>query len=203
MAPILPLEGPGAPSPADLARILGAGLVVGIPTDTLYGLAADPRSEDGVAAVFAAKGRDEGSPLPVLIGGREQLEALGVVASPRILDRLFALWPAPLTAVLPLREPIAASRGSRTLAVRLPALAPLAALLRRAGPVTATSANRSGEPPALSAGEVEAALGASLALILDGGPSTGGLLSTLVDLAGPSVHVLRDGAFFVDISYFS
>ena len=202
MARIVPLEGPGSLDPAQVKELLAAGRIVGIPTDTLYGLAVDPFDEEAVRAVFEAKGRDDGKPLPVLVASREHLDLLGVSAPPRILDRLFALWPAPLTAVLPVRSRVAAGRGGATLAVRLPALPALVRLLLVTGPVTATSANASGAPAARTAAEVDAALGTFLALVLDGGPSFEGFPSTVVDLSSARPRLLREGAFPVLLSYF-
>ena len=202
MARIVPLEGPGAPDPSEVKERLARGEILGIPTDTLYGLAVDPFSERAVRAVFAAKGRDDGKPLPVLVGCREHLDLLGVSAPARLVDRLFALWPAPLTVVLPVRTAVAAGRGGGTLAVRLPAYPALVRLLLETGPFTATSANVSGAPPARSAAEVDSSLGAFLSLVLDGGPSFGGSASTLLDLSGTRARILRTGAFRVSLSHF-
>ena len=202
MARIVPLEGPGAPEPSEVKELLACGQVVGIPTDTLYGLAVDPFSEAAVRAVFAAKGRDDGKPLPVLVGCRAHLDLLGVSAPASLVDRLFALWPAPLTAVLPVRAAVAAGRGGATLAVRLPAYPALVRLLLETGPFTATSANVSGFPPARSAAEVDSSLGAFLSLVLDGGPSSDGSASTLLDLSGTRARILRTGAFRVSLSHF-
>ena len=202
MVRIAPLEGPGAPDPSEVKEFLSRGLIVGIPTDTLYGLAVDPFSETAVRRILEAKGRDDGKALPVLVGCREHLDLLGVTVSAELLGRLFALWPSPLTAVLPVRAPVAAGRGGGTLAVRLPAFPPLVRLLLATGPVTATSANVSGAPPARSAAEVSDSLGRFLALVLDGGPSSGGSASTVVDLSGPSPRILREGAFSVPVNHF-
>ena len=124
----------------DLRALLAAGGVAAVPTETFYALAANPKSEGGVERVFQAKSRDNGSPLPVLFGARDQLEHLGVSAPGELLDRFFQIWPAPLTVVLPIERPIAASRGRSTLAVRMPATRPLILLLESIGAVTGTSA---------------------------------------------------------------
>jgi L-threonylcarbamoyladenylate synthase len=185
-------------SPAEasaLAASLRAGGVAAVPTETFYGLAADPLSERGVGRILAMKGRPEGKPLLVLFGERSQLAPLGVTASPESLDRFFAVWPAPLTVVLPLAAPVPASLGAPSLAVRLPAHAGLAALLERIGPVTGTSANRSGEPPCYRAAAVEEILGGELDVIVDGGTTPGGLASTLLDATVEPPRVLREGAF--------
>jgi L-threonylcarbamoyladenylate synthase len=166
-----------------------------VPTETFYGLAADPLSAAGVAKILTLKRRDEGKPLLVLFGERAQLAPLGVTASASSLDRFFAVWPAPLTVALPISAPIPASLGRPSLAVRLPAHATLAALLERIGPVTGTSANRSGEAPCFRADAVEAILGDEIDVIVDGGTTPGGVASTLLDATVDPPRVLREGAF--------
>lgn len=185
-------------SPLELSRLrdlLVRGGVAAIPTETFYALAADPMNERGVARVFELKGRDDGKPLLVLFSGREQLERLGIEAPPATLERFFSLWPAPLTVVLPLRAPIAASRGVSTLAVRLPSAPDVRALLSAVGPMTGTSANRSGGAPIALPDEVARLLEADLNLLVDGGPTPGGQPSTIVDATVDPPHVLRAGAF--------
>jgi L-threonylcarbamoyladenylate synthase len=173
--------------------------VAAVPTETFYGLAADPLSPAGVERVLAIKGRPEGKPLLVLFGERRQLAPLGVAASAESLDRFFRIWPAALTVVLPLAAPIPASLGAPTLAVRVPAHPQLAALLARVGPITGTSANRSGEAPCADADAVEALLGGGeldvLDILVDGGATPGGPPSTLLDATREPPVVLRPGAF--------
>lgn len=183
------------PDLARLAGLLAAGGVAAIPTDTFYALASDPASERGVSRILAIKGRDDGKPLLVLFSQREQLERLGVEAEPDALDRFFRIWPAPLTVVFRLRQPIAASRGSSTLAVRMPAVPAVRELLTRVGPLTGTSANRSGEPPLADPDEVARALGAGIDVLVDGGLTPGGRPSTIVDATGGELRVVRAGAF--------
>jgi L-threonylcarbamoyladenylate synthase len=166
-----------------------------VPTETFYGLAADPLSARGVERILSLKRRPEGKPLLVLFGERSQLAPLGVSSRAESLDRFFAVWPAPLTVVLPLAAPVPASLGATSLAVRLPAHTGLAALLERIGPVTGTSANRSGEAPCYRADAVEEILGEELDVIVDGGTTPGGLASTLLDATVDPPRVLREGAF--------
>jgi L-threonylcarbamoyladenylate synthase len=184
-------------SPEELSRLrelLAAGGVLAIPTETHYGLAADPSSESGVGRIFAAKGRDDGKPLPVLFGSRSQLAGLGIDAADERVARYLHIWPAALTVILPVREPLPASRGSRTLGVRLPASAPLRDLLVALGPLTGTSANRSGEPPLNDPASVERAFGGSIDLLVDGGTTPGGPSSTVLDATREPPVVLRSGA---------
>ncbi len=178
-----------------LRELLAAGGVAAIPTETFYGLAADPKSEAGVRRVLEAKGRDKGKPLPVLFATRQQLEGLGVAAGPGLLKRFFEIWPAPLTVVLPLREPIAASGGLSTLAVRIPAARSAILLLESVGAVTGTSANRSGAPPLDDPDAVERAFSAHVDLLVDAGKTPGQRPSTILDATKEPPAVIRSGAF--------
>lgn len=192
--PIDELVGSGS-ALREIAEALRGGAVLAIPTESSYGLAADPRSERGVRRVLEIKGRDAGKALLVLVADRAQLESLGIAASAATLDRFFALWPAPLTAVLPIREPLAASCGGGTLAVRVPAHAKLRAMLRGTGPVTATSLNRAGEPPCADPGDAARRFDGELDLLVDDGAAPGGAASTLLDATVDPPLVLRAGAF--------
>jgi L-threonylcarbamoyladenylate synthase len=180
---------------AGLREVLAHGGVAAVPTETFYALAADPASEKGVSRVFEIKGRDDGKPLLVLVSSRGDLARLGIEAAPRLLDRFFGIWPAPLTVVLPLRRPIAASRGARTLAIRVPAGEAVRRLLDRVGPLTGTSANRSGQPPISDPDELARELGDDLELLVDGGATPGGAPSTIVDATLEPPRVLRAGAY--------
>ncbi len=185
-------------SPAEiesLAGVLARGGVVAIPTETFYGLAVDPRSEEGVRRVLALKRRGAAKPLLVLFGARSHLAPLGVAASEETFDRFFGMWPAPLTVVFPLSAPLPASRDALTLALRLPAHAALRALLTRVGPVTGTSLNRSGDPPCCNPDEAARLLRGELDLLIDGGDTPGGLPSTLVDATVDPPRVVREGAY--------
>jgi L-threonylcarbamoyladenylate synthase len=184
-------------SPGELSvvrKIFAGGGVAALPTETFYALAADPTSERGVSRIFEIKGRDDGKPLLVLFAAREQLERLGVSAPPEVLDRFLGIWPAPLTAVFPIAAPIAASRGGRTLAVRMPAAPLVRELLGSAGPLTGTSANRSGARPLADAEEIPRTL-PDLELLIDGGVTPGGEASTIVDATCDPPRLIRRGAF--------
>lgn len=185
-------------SPDELSRLsalLARGGVAAIPTETFYGLAADPTSETGVRRILAVKRREADRPLLVLIGAREQLGPLGVTSQAHTLDRFFAIWPAALTVVFPLRTPIPASRDGFSLGVRVPAHDALRELLARVGPMTGTSLNRSGEVPCEEADEVARQFPGEIDVLVDGGRTPGGLPSTLVDATVEPPRVLRAGAF--------
>ncbi|MCA1580349.1 MAG: threonylcarbamoyl-AMP synthase [Acidobacteria bacterium] len=177
-----------------LSRILAAGGVAAIPTESSYGFATNPLDDAGVRRVFEIKGRDDGKPLLVLFAKRSQLAALGVVED-STLERFFEIWPAPLSVIFRLREPIAASRGAKTLAVRIPAAGRIRALLNETGPLTGTSANRSGESSLDDPCRVEALFGANLDALVDGGVTPGGKPSTLIDATRDPPALLRAGAF--------
>src|SRR5689334_7564417 len=136
-------EAPAAADLDDIAALLGRGGIVVLPTDTIYGLHAIATNDDVVARLANAKGRDDAKPFIVIGGSIAQLEEIGIEISPELRPQLESLWPAPLTAVLPLRHPVAASRGAASLAVRITARAWLQNLLARTGPLASTSANRS------------------------------------------------------------
>jgi L-threonylcarbamoyladenylate synthase len=178
----------------EAARIVRDGGVLAMPTDSFYALVARALDEAAVRRVCAIKGRDGRKPILVLIADRSQLDGL-VARVPRaavvLMDRF---WPGPLTIVLPAspRLPAALTAGTGTVGVRLPAQPLLGRLLCAVGPLTGTSANRSGEPPARTAADVERCLGEDVDLILDGGPASAALPSTVVDATG-TVRVLREG----------
>jgi L-threonylcarbamoyladenylate synthase len=178
-----------------LSELLGNGGVAAVPTESSYALSADPWSEAGVRRVFETKGRDTIKALPVLFAAREQLEGLGVIASAATLDQFFQIWPAPLTVVLPVRSPLPASRGLLSLAVRLPAEPRLRQLLASVGPLTGTSANRSGSPALNDPDAVEAIFRRDVDLLVDGGKTPGGKSSTIIDATRDPPALVRDGAF--------
>jgi len=179
----------------ELAEVLRHGAVAAIPTESSYGLACCPLSQRGVDRIVRLKGRDASKALLVLFAGRDQLEPLGIAASPALLDRFFAIWPAPLTVVFPLREPIAASLGASTLAVRVPAEERLRSLLARVGPVTGTSLNRSGDPPCADPEDAARLFSGDIDVLVDGGATPGGLPSTVVDATAQPPRLLRAGAY--------
>ncbi|HEY0829020.1 MAG TPA: L-threonylcarbamoyladenylate synthase [Bacilli bacterium] len=181
----------------EAAEMIRAGKVVAFPTETVYGLGADARSDAAVERVFAAKGRPSDNPLIVHIASLSQLDELvgpRSATAQRLMERF---WPGPLTLVLPAR-PGAVSKlvtaGLPTVAVRRPAH-PLALLLLGAAgcPVAAPSANRSGRPSPTEASHVKEDLDGCIDGIIDGGPTRVGLESTVVEVNGEHVRVLRPG----------
>lgn len=182
---------------ADAALAMQSGGIVGIPTETVYGIGVVPRVE-ALQAVIKAKGRPEDKGIALLIDGLDQVDGLVEVSPPaRRLSERF--WPGALTLVLPLRRPDlvpeAVTGGRDSLGLRIPDHQVPRALARQLGPIAVTSANRSGEPAALTALELVEAVGPALALVLDDGPVRGGVASTVVKVAvGGAWCVLRAGA---------
>jgi L-threonylcarbamoyladenylate synthase len=177
---------------AEIARQLPDGSVVLLPTDTIYGLHALALDEAAVARVAEMKGREETKPFVVLASSVDQLADLGVIASIDQLRALNTIWPAPLTVILPLEKPVAASRGARSLAVRIPALDWLRELAARTGPLVSTSANRSGEPPVESPSQLARDLQEKLDAVIDAGVRNGEP-SVILDLTSDEPRFIRQG----------
>lgn len=179
---------------SEAARIVRAGGVIAMPTDSVYALGACAFDETAVRRVCSIKGRDEGKPILVLIAERSHVDGLAASIPPGAAVLMDRFWPGPLTIVFPAspRVPAALTAGTGTVGVRLPAQPLLVKLLRMTGPLTGTSANRSGQPPAQTAQEVEQSLGADVDLILDGGSAPVTRPSTVVE-ARETVRVLREG----------
>ncbi len=182
---------------ARLAAVLRAGGLVGVPTETVYGLAANALDPRACARIYRAKGRPATNPLIVHLPDSSALDQLAV---PNDAARKLAaaFWPGPLTLVLPKRPivPDQVSAGLPSVAIRVPAHPLFRRLLRRAGvPLAAPSANPSGYVSPTTAAHVRAGLGAKLRHILDGGPCPVGLESTIVDVRDPTrPRLLRPGA---------
>ncbi len=147
-------------------KVLGDGGVAVVPTESFYGLAADPRRQRSVQAIHRLKGRPADLGLPVVCADWQQLEEL-VVVPERYRVKLSRIWPAALTVILPAREEIPAA-VERTLAVRIPDHAALRSLVYRSGPLTATSANGHGKPPCVTIDEALSSLMSDPDLALDG-----------------------------------
>lgn len=196
---ILPATGDPAPEASIRSAIeaLADGLVVGLPTDTVYGLAVDPFRPGATDRLFAAKRRPRGVPLPVLVGSAEQAAILSAdpvpTAARLLMDRF---WPGPLTIVLRRAAGLAADLGDDqdTVGVRWPDHPVPGAVCAKLGPIATTSANLHGEPTPLTAGGLAEVFGDGddVALVLDGGPCDGAP-STVVDCTGPVPCVLREG----------
>ena len=180
----------------EAAKWILAGRVVAIPTDTLYGLAVDPFSVTAVDALFAAKDRPAERAVPLIAADREQVEStLGALTplAARLADRA---WPGPLTLVVAAPRALApAVTRAGTVGVRVPNHDVARAIARMVrAPVTATSANLSGEPPTDDPDRVEATLGARIEFMIDVGRTPGGAPSTIVDVTSAAPRLVRAGA---------
>ena len=182
------------------AMAIRQGRLIVLPTDTVYGIAADAFSPDAVQALLAAKGRGREMPPPVLVSAATTLDALavGVPSYARALVEEF--WPGALTIVCrqqsSLQWDLGETRG--TVAVRMPDDEIALAVLERTGPLAVSSANLSGRPAARTADEAESMLGESVEVIVDAGTSAGADASTIVDCTGAEGRILRRGAISLD-----
>ena len=174
-----------------IAKMLTDGGVVLMPTDTIYGLHALAGDENSVARLAEIKGRDA-KPFVVIANSLAQIDTIGVILSLSNRKALASLWPAPLTAVMSLRNTLAASRGVATIAVRVPDLEWLRDLLEATGPLASTSANASGAPPASKPEDLPRELLASLDGIVDAG-NLDGKSSAIVDVTGDEPRLIRAG----------
>jgi L-threonylcarbamoyladenylate synthase len=176
------------------------GLVV-VPTDTVYGVAAKADSAEGVARIFQAKGRDWEKAIVVMVSDAGKAEELVAEEAIPVLRKLSALWPGPLTLVLPAREGgvkrIVASTVP-TIGIRIPDHPFLLSLLGKAGPLAVTSANFSGRPAPASPKEMDREFLEKVDLVLDGGPCRSGVPSTVAEIKGGEVVVLREGEIGVE-----
>ncbi len=190
---------PGDPDPRSIEKVLAvlkAGGVIAYPTETFYGLGADAKNEKAVDRIFSVKGRDFKKPIPVIIGPGQDLASLVSEIPQPALSLMKRFWPGPLT-ILFRAAPSINSRltgGTGKIGIRLsshPVAVGLAEAVR--GPITATSANLSGQDECITADEVLASLGEKIDLVVDGGLSPGGKGSTIVDITVDPVRIIREG----------
>jgi len=179
----------------EIVTLLRDGYVVAFPTDTAYGLGADPFNENAIGRVYAIKGRSETKPILLLVDSLDRAES--VIEPTAVFYRVAeTFWPGPLTIITHAAAavPVNVTAGTKTIGLRWP-MAPFATTLvgRFGKPITATSANKSGLPSAVTADEVRSQLGDSIDALVDGGalPSRSG--STLLDLTLDPAVVLREG----------
>lgn len=196
MANLLSLEEPRA-----LERVIEMvqkGGVVAIPTDTVYGLAAHLAFPDALERIYTIKGRDHAKPLPVLLSAPERLTLAANPLDTRADALVREFWPGPLTVAVPARAglPPQALASDGTVGLRVPDHSVALAIIERGGggALAVTSANQSGQEPACTAQEVQAQLGETVDLILDGGIAPCGLPSTVVRAEGATISIIREGA---------
>ncbi|MCA2210511.1 MULTISPECIES: L-threonylcarbamoyladenylate synthase [Nocardia] len=175
---------------------LKSGRLVVMPTDTLYGIAADAFDSSAVADLLAAKRRGRDMPVPVLVGSWHTIDGLVFSVRPQARDLIRAFWPGALSLVVQAAPSLAWDLGDTrgTVMLRMP-LHPVALeLLRAVGPLAVSSANVSGQPPATTVEQAREQLGSLASVYLDGGPAEHAVASTIVDLTADQPRVLREGA---------
>lgn len=186
-----------ASSLREASRVVQEGGVIAFPTETFYGLGAWPFNAHAVQRVFDLKGRAlQAAPILVLIRSRIDLEALTSEITPTAERLMETYWPGPLTLVFRASGsvPSVLTAGTGTIGIRLSAHADVQHLLAAVGgPLTGTSANRSGQPPAATADDVDRTVGMDVDLILNGGETPGGLPSTVVDTTVAPPRLVREG----------
>jgi len=183
------------------AAALRRGSLVVLPTDTVYGLAADAFSPEAVTGLLAAKGRGRQMPPPVLVPDLRTLDGLATAVPRTVRDLVEGFWPGALTVVCRAQPSLTWDLGETrgTVALRMP-LHPVALeLLARTGPLAVSSANLTGSPSATTCAGAEEQLGDAVSVYLDGGPSPAGEASTIVDATTSPPRVLRVGALSVDL----
>lgn len=175
---------------------LAKGDLVVVPTDTVYGLAADAFNAEAVQALLDAKGRGRQSPPPVLIPNVDSLYALADTVSETALKLAEKYWPGPLTLILRAQASLHWDLGETkgTVALRVPNHKVTLALLAESGPLAVSSANLTGEPAANNAEQAKNYLGDKVAVYLDGGEVALGEASTILDLTGEKIRIVREGA---------
>jgi len=177
-------------------RLILAGKVVALPTDTFYCLGADPFNLAAVSEVYRIKGRTSDRPLPLLVASLDQASDLTTNPPALFFKLAEKFWPGPLTIVVPASRqiPLKVTGNTGKVGLRWPR-APLAVALIAAAarPITGTSANLSEHPACATAEEVDRQVGDTLPLILDGGVAQGELASTVVELEGEGARILRKG----------
>jgi L-threonylcarbamoyladenylate synthase len=181
----------------EAAKWILSGGIVAVPTDTLYGLAANPFSADAIARIFAVKGRAAERALPLVAADAAQVAAHLGPLSPMAARLVARFWPGPLTLLVAVPAGLAreVTGGTGKVGIRVPANDVVRAICALAGrPITATSANISGHPATASPDDVERTLGDRIDLLIDTGPTRGGAPSTIVDVTGPEPILIRAGA---------
>ena len=191
---------PVAPDPDAVraaADAVVAGEVIALPTDTLYGLAVNPHDADAVDRLFRLKGRPPGQPVPLIATDLAEVERWAGRLDGAAGRLAAAFWPGPLTLLVRAWPQVVADvhGGTGAVGVRVPAHYVARAVTRAAGlPLVATSANLSGEPPPSRADAIHASIASGAAVLLDAGPTPGGLPSTIVDVRGSAPVLVRAGA---------
>ncbi len=203
MSPIFDCRDPAQllPGMRQARQAIARGEVIVIPTDTVYGIAADAFNPAAVTRLLEAKGRGRQSPPPVLVSGRGTMRALVAEVPEAVDDLIERFWPGGLTIILPSQPSLVWDLGETrgTVAVRMPDNAIALELLQECGPLAVSSANLTGKDAAIAVDDAESMLGDSVSVYLDGGLAETGVASTIIDATGlvsdgSPITVLREGA---------
>jgi L-threonylcarbamoyladenylate synthase len=174
--------------------VIQAGGVIAFPTDTVYGIGVSAFNQDAIEKIYQVKGRSHLKAIPILAGDAGDLVRIAAPFPPAAQKIIHEFWPGALTVVLPLLAGLPKNLSpTPTIGLRIPDHDQVRDLLRKTGPLAATSANLSGEASALTADEVFQQLDGRIDLILDGGPVPGGTASTVLDCSGEELKILREG----------
>jgi len=175
-------------------EVITSGGVVAFPTDTVYGIGVSAFNEEAIKKIYHIKQRSHLKAIPILLADPEELSQVTTQIPPMAREIISRFWPGALTLILPGLSTLPKNLSTtQTIGVRIPDDNLTRELLRRSGPLAATSANLSGELSALSAFEVLDQLEGKIDLVLDGGPAQGGQASTVLDLTGEEPRILRKG----------
>ncbi|HTN43906.1 MAG TPA: L-threonylcarbamoyladenylate synthase [Nitrospiria bacterium] len=194
--PVHPDSDPSLDAVGQAVHWIRSGGMIAFPTETYYGLGVDPFNSAAVERLFVVKGREAGKPILIVVDDIKKAEGIIVAVSPEAWNLIRKFWPGPLTLLLAAspRLPSALTGGTGKIGIRIPSHPVALQLLRAAAqPITATSANPSGHPEATTASKVHETLGTHLDLIVDGGETSGGNSSTIVDATFHPPRLIREG----------
>lgn len=191
------LNDPGAFKQA--AAVIQDGGVIAFPTDTVYGIGVSAFNRHAIEKLYGVKGRSHLKAIPILVSDVEDLDQITPPIPDPFQQIIEYFWPGALTLILPLLPQLPDNLSpSSSVGLRLPDHDQVRSLLRKTGPLAATSANLSGRASALTAGEVLEQLNGRIDLVLDGGPVLGGKASTVLDCSGEDIKILREGPISFD-----
>jgi L-threonylcarbamoyladenylate synthase len=192
ISPVLTIDSPKAINKS--LRVLSNGGIFIFPTDTIYGIGCSVSYPQAIERIFITKGRDFNKALPILVGSYEQLTMIAKSINPIAKKLMQAFWPGPLTIIV-CKNPLLPKNLSPndTVGIRMPKHPWLLNLIKISGPLASTSANPSGKPEARNVDEALMTLDGKIDLIIDGGQSSSGQPSTVVDCHEPEIKILREG----------
>jgi len=189
-----------------VVKMLRNGGIVAYPTETFYGLGVKFNKEDSLRKLYDIKQRPEEKAMPLIIGSKDLLPIVAISVNITAMSLMDRFWPGPLTLIFPAKENLSGyiTAGTHKVAVRIPGESFALHLAKIANfPITATSANPSGMTPARDAETVISYFGDKIDLIIDGGLTAGGLPSTIVDVTGDEIKILREGAIKKELLTFT